>query len=111
MHNYEVRQQMYRGAIRSILSELVRQERLVIVEQFDLAEAKTKALVAKVSELQLNDVLLVTAEFDEKVWLASRNLYYVGFLPVNELDPIALIGFEKVLMTTAALRTLEERLA
>jgi len=53
----------------------------------------------------------VTAEFDEKVWLASRNLYYVGFLPVNELDPIALIGFEKVLMTTAALRTLEERLA
>ncbi|MEM6405330.1 MAG: 50S ribosomal protein L4 [Pseudomonadota bacterium] len=107
----KVNRKMYRGAIRSILSELVRQERLVIVEQFDLAEAKTKALVAKVSELQLNDVLLVTAEFDEKVWLASRNLYYVGFLPVNELDPIALIGFEKVLMTTAALRTLEERLA
>ncbi len=106
----KVNRKMYRGAIRSILSELVRQERLVIVEQFDLAEAKTKALVAKVSELQLNDVLLVTAEFDEKVWLASRNLYYVGFLPVNELDPIALIGFEKVLMTTAALRTLEERL-
>ena len=107
----KVNRKMYRGAVRSILSELVRQERLVVVEQFDLTEAKTKTLVAKVAELQLNDVLLVTAEFDEKVWLASRNLYHVGFLPVNELDPVALIGFEQVLITTAALRALEERLA
>ncbi len=107
----KVNRKMYRGALRSILSELVRQERLVVVEAFELAEAKTKALVAKVAELQLSDVLLVTAEFDETIWLASRNLYHTGYLPVNELDPVALIGFERVLMTTAVLRTLEERLA
>ena len=106
----KVNRKMYRGAIRSILSELVRQERLVVVAQFELSEAKTKALVAKMAELQLGDVLLVTEDFDEKVWLASRNLYHIGFLPVNELDPVALIGFERVLITTAALRTLEERL-
>jgi large subunit ribosomal protein L4 len=107
----KVNRKMYRGAIRSILSELVRQERLFVVEALDLAEAKTKALVAKMAELQLSDVLLVTADFDENLWLASRNLYHVGFLPVNELDPVALIGFEQVLITAAALRALEERLA
>ncbi len=107
----KVNRKMYRGAIRSILSELVRQERLFVVEALELAEAKTRALVVKMAELQLSDVLLVTADFDENLWLASRNLYHVGFLPVNELDPVALIGFEQVLITTAALRALEERLA
>lgn len=101
----------YRSAIRSILSELVRQDRLVVSDDFTVTEPKTKQLVAKMNDFQLEDVLIVTHEFDENLILASRNLYHVGILEAQEINPLSLIGFDKVLMTTEAIKQIEEKLA
>jgi len=101
----------YRSAIRSILSELVRQERLVVTNDFTVAEPKTKQLVAKMTELKLEDVLVVTHEYDENLELASRNLYHVGVLSADEINPLSLIGFDKVVMTEEAVKQIEEKLA
>ena len=101
----------YRSAIRSILSELVRQERLIITNDFTVAEPKTKQLVAKMNDMQLEDVLVVTHEFDENLALASRNLYHVGILEADEINPLSLIGFDKVVMTEEAVKQIEEKLA
>jgi large subunit ribosomal protein L4 len=102
---------MYRGAIKSILSELVRQERLIVVEKFGVDAPKTKALLAKLNELDLNDVLIVTPEVDENLFLSARNLYKVDVRDVQGIDPVSLIAFEKVLMTADAVKQLEEALA
>ncbi len=110
-HSQKVNKKMYRGAIRSILSELVRQERLVVVEKFGVDEPKTKALVAKLNDLELNDVLIVTAEVEENLFLAARNLYKVDVRDVQGIDPVSLIAFEKVLITAGAVKQLEEALA
>ncbi|GAA0853851.1 50S ribosomal protein L4 [Aliiglaciecola litoralis] len=110
-HSQKVNKKMYRGAIRSILSELVRQERLVVVEKFGVDEPKTKALVAKLNELELNDVLIVTSEVEENLFLAARNLYKVDVRDVQGIDPVSLIAFEKVLITADAVKQLEEALA
>ncbi|ROQ18786.1 50S ribosomal protein L4 [Gallaecimonas pentaromativorans] len=111
--NYEqkVNKKMYRGAIKSILSELVRQERLVVVENFGVSAPKTKELVAKLGELELKDVLIVTQEVDENLFLAARNLYKVDVRDVAGIDPVSLIAFDKVLMTAGAVKQLEEMLA
>ena len=101
----------YRSAMRSILSELVRQERLVVSDSFSVSEPKTKQLVAKMKELNLDDVLVVTHEFDENLALASRNLYHVGILEAAEINPVSLIGFDKVVMTSDAVKQIEEKLA
>jgi len=101
----------YRIAMRSILSELVRQERLIVSDDFSVSEPKTKLLVAKMNDMQLDDVLVVTHEFDEKLALASRNLYHVGILQAEEINPLSLIGFDKVVMTSAAIKQIEEKLA
>jgi large subunit ribosomal protein L4 len=101
----------YRTAIRSILSELVRQDRLIIADDFTVAEPKTKQLVAKMNDMKIEDVLVVTHEFDENLALASRNLYHVGILEADEINPVSLIGFDKVLMTSAALKQIEENFA
>jgi len=101
----------YRSAIRSILSELVRQERLVITNDFTVAEPKTKQLVAKMNEMQFEDVLVVTHEVDENLVMASNNLYHVGVVLADEIDPVSLIGFGKVVMTEQAVKQLEEKLA
>lgn len=110
-HSQKVNKKMYRGAIRSILSELVRQERLIVVEKFGVEGPKTKALVAKLNELELNDVLIVTAEVEENLFLAARNLYKVDVRDVQGIDPVSLIAFEKVLITAEAVKQLEESLA
>ncbi len=110
-HSQKVNKKMYRGAIRSILSELVRQERLIVVEKFGVEGPKTKALVAKLNELELNDVLIVTSEVEENLFLAARNLYKVDVRDVQGIDPVSLIAFEKVLMTADAVKQLEESLA
>jgi large subunit ribosomal protein L4 len=102
---------MYRGAVRSILSELVRQDRLVVVDSFSVAAPKTSELAAKLAEMALKDVLIVTAQFDENLMLASRNLYNIDVRPVGEVDPVSLIGFGKVVITADALKALEEKLA
>lgn len=110
-HSQKVNRKMYRGAIKSILSELVRQDRLVVVEKFDVESPKTKALVAKLNDLELNDVLIVTPEVDENLFLSARNLYKVDVRDVSGIDPVSLIAFEKVLITADAVKQLEEALA
>ena len=107
----KVNRKMYRGAMRSIWSELVRQERLVVVDDFKLAEPKTKGLLARLKELELDDVLIMAPEIDENLALASRNLYKVGVMDAGETDPVSLIGYDKVLVTSDALKQIEERLA
>ena len=110
-HSQKVNKKMYRGAIQSILSELVRQERLVVVEKFGVEAPKTKELIGKLNELDLNDVLIVTSEVDENLFLSSRNLYKVDVRDVQGIDPVSLIAFEKVLMTADAVKQLEESFA
>jgi len=111
--NYEqkVNRKMYRGALRSILSELVRQERLIVVESFGVDAPKTKELVGKLNDLGVTEALIVTEQFDENLMLASRNLYHVGATSVAEVGPVSLIGFDKVVITSGALKALEEKLA
>ncbi|GAB54193.1 large subunit ribosomal protein L4 [Glaciecola punicea ACAM 611] len=107
----KVNKKMYRGALKSILSELVRQDRLIVVEKFGVDAPKTKELIAKLNELELKDVLIVTSEVDENLFLASRNLYKVDVRDVQGIDPVSLIAFEKVLITADAVKQLEEALA
>jgi large subunit ribosomal protein L4 len=107
----KVNRKMFRGAIRSILSELNRQERLLVVDQIAVSAPKTKELVGKLKELELSDVLIIAADPDENLYLASRNLYGVDVCGVNEIDPVSLIAYEKVLVTEEAVKKLEERLA
>ncbi|WP_440876344.1 50S ribosomal protein L4 [Thalassotalea sp. PLHSN55] len=109
-HSQKVNRKMYRGAIKSILSELVRQERLVVVENFAVETPKTKELVAKLNGLELKDVLIVTPEVDENLFLSARNLYKVDVRDVDGIDPVSLVGFEKVLMTATAVKQIEEML-
>jgi large subunit ribosomal protein L4 len=111
--NYEqkVNRKMYRGAIRSQLSELLREGRMHVVQDLVVSSPKTKELVAQLKALDVNDVLLVTETLDENLILASRNLKNVGVLAVNELDPVSLIAFKNLVITSAAVKILEERLA
>ncbi|SDK36623.1 MULTISPECIES: 50S ribosomal protein L4 [Ferrimonas] len=110
-HSQKVNKKMYRAALQSILSELVRQDRLIVVEQFGVEAPKTKELVAKLKELSVEDVLIVTGEVDENLFLASRNLYKVDARDVAAIDPVSLIAFDKVLMTADAVKQIEEMLA
>lgn len=108
----KVNRKMYRVAMRSILSELVRQDRLVVVDDLKLADCKTKSLVAKLKEMNLKQVLIVTENFDENLFLAARNLYKVEVCQpgTSAFNPVNLVGFEKVLMTSAAVKKVEELL-
>ena len=110
-HEQKVNKKMYRGAMKSILSELVRQDRLIVVEKFGVETPKTKALVAQLKAMDLNDVLIVTKEVDENLFLAARNLHKVDVRDVQGLDPVSLIAFEKVLMTADAVKQIEEVLS
>ena len=107
----KVNRKMYRGAMRSILSELIRQERIVVVEDFALEKPKTKDMVARLSALGLADVLIVTAEQDDTLALASRNLRRVTVQRCTEVSPVSLLAFDKVLMTVVAAKRIEERFA
>jgi large subunit ribosomal protein L4 len=110
-HSQKVNKKMYRAALRSVLSELVRQDRLVIVNELALEAPKTKQLASKLKELDLDSVLILNEAFDEKVFLAARNLPNVGICDIGSLDPVVLIRFEKVLITLPALKLLEGRLS
>ncbi|SHF58200.1 LSU ribosomal protein L4P [Modicisalibacter ilicicola DSM 19980] len=110
-YTQKVNRKMYRAAMRSILSELVRQERLVAVEEFAVDSPKTKQLVGKLKELNLEKVLIVTEEVDEKLYLAARNIPNVDVVNVAAADPVSLVAFDKVLVTVSALRKFEEKLA
>ncbi|AGH80149.1 50S ribosomal protein L4 [Psychromonas sp. CNPT3] len=110
-HSQKVNRKMYRGAVRSILSELVRQDRLIVVENFTVSAPKTKELKAKLKEMDLKDVLIITEELDENLFLAARNLYKVDVRDVQGIDPVSLIAFDKVVVTASAVKKIEESLA
>lgn len=110
-HSQKVNKKMYRGAIRSILSELVRQERLIVVESFAVEIPKTRELLKQLSALNLREVLIVTDKVEENLYLAARNLHKVDVRDVAAIDPVSLIGFDKVLMTVGAIKQLEELLS
>jgi len=107
----KVNRKMYRGALRSILSELLRQGRLVTVSEFSMGQPKTKALLEKLKTLDTPDVLIVTDAIDDNLALAARNLPDVDVRTVSAADPVSLLRHEKVIMTQGAVKKLEEMLA
>ncbi|MDH4274688.1 MAG: 50S ribosomal protein L4 [Gammaproteobacteria bacterium] len=110
-YEQKVNRKMHQGAMRSILSELVRQERLVVVEDLRLDAPKTKQLVAKLKEFGLDNVLIVTEQPDNNLHLSARNLINVDVRPLAKTDPVSLVSHEKVLMSVGALKKIEELLA
>lgn len=110
-YGQKVNRKMYRGAVRSILSELARQERLTVVPELKLAAPKTKELKARLDDLGMADVLILLEGFEEPLFLAGRNLPNVEVMTADEADPVSLIAFDRVLATEGAIRKLEERLA
>ncbi|EDZ9581679.1 50S ribosomal protein L4, partial [Salmonella enterica subsp. enterica serovar Kentucky] len=98
-HSQKVNKKMYRGALKSILSELVRQDRLIVVEKFSVEAPKTKLLAQKLKDMALEDVLIITGELDENLFLAARNLHKVDVRDATGIDPVSLIAFDKVVMT------------
>jgi large subunit ribosomal protein L4 len=109
-HSQKLNRKMYRAAMRSILSELARQERLVVVESIAVAEPKTRLLVEQLAGYQLQDVLIVADEVDRNLYLAARNIPRVEVRDVAAVDPVSLVAFEKVVVTVPALRKFEEML-
>jgi large subunit ribosomal protein L4 len=105
----KINRKMYRGAIRSMLSELVRQDRLVVTDDLTLEAPKTQLLATKLSSWSLSNVLIVVEALDEKLFLAARNLPHVDLIEVAQINPLSLVEHERVLMTVAAVKLLEER--
>ena len=110
-HSQKVNKKMYRSAMRSILSELARSERLVVVESLSLEQPKTKLLVEALKGYGLDNVLIVASEVDQNLYLASRNLHKVDVRDVEGVDPVSLIAHEKVVVTVDAVKKFEEDLA
>ncbi|MCH8866553.1 MAG: 50S ribosomal protein L4 [Proteobacteria bacterium] len=110
-YKQKVNKKMYRAALRSVFSELVRQDRLVVVKDLELEAPKTKMLAGKLKDLDLDNVLILNEAFEEKIFLAARNLPNVGICDAASIDPVVLIRFEKVLITLPALKLIEERLS
>ena len=106
----KVNRKMYRGAIRSMLSELARTERLLVTDGIELAAPKTKLLASQLKAWSLPSVLIVIEATDEKLLLAARNLPHVEVLEVPALNPMSLAAYDKVLMTVGAVKLIEERL-
>ncbi len=109
-HSQKLNRKMYREALRSILSELARQDRLIVVESFDMEAPKTKGLTLKLAEYGLDNVLIVTENVNENLYLSARNLHKVDVRDATAADPVSLIGFDKVLVTVPALKKFEEML-
>ena len=109
-HSTKVNRKMYRGALRCILSELIRKERLIAVENFSVKAPKTKELLSQLKSLDMSNVLIVTEDGDENLFLAARNVRFVDVRDVEGVDPVSLISHDKVLITVAALKKLEEAL-
>ena len=109
-HSQKVNRKMYRAALRSIMSELARQDRLVVVESMDLETPKTKLLAKQLGEYGVDNVLIVSTEVGENLYLAARNLHKVDVRDVDGIDPVSLIGHEKVIVTVDAVKKFEEML-
>ena len=109
-HSQKVNRKMYRAAMQCILAELVRQERLIVVETFELAEAKTKSMLAKLAEFDATDALIVTEAVETGLYLAARNIPKIDVVDAAGINPVSLVGSEKVIITVAALKKIEELL-
>ena len=107
-HSQKVNRKMYRGALQAILSELVRQDRLVVLDKFDLSSPKTSELRAKLADLGFEKGLIITAQVDWNLFLATRNVPNVYALDVAGLDPVSLVAADKVVMTVDAVKKIEE---
>lgn len=106
----KVNRKMYRGAMQCILAELVRQDRLVLVEEIQVSAPKTKELLAKLNDLNATRALIVTDAVDENLYLAARNLPFVDVVDATAIDPVSLIAFDKVVMSVAAAKKIEVEL-
>lgn len=110
-YEQKVNRKMYRGALRSIYSELIRLERLTIIESIELAKPKTKEIISTLNELKIDGrILIITEAVDENLYLATRNLPNIEVLDVPAVDPVCLIGVDKVVVTVPALKQIEELL-
>ena len=107
----KVNRKMYRGAMQCILAELIRQDRLILVEELAISAPKTKELIAKLNELNAPRALIITKTVDENLYLAARNIPHVNVLDTSEVDPVSLIAFDKVIMSVEAAKQFEEALA
>jgi len=107
----KVNRKMYRGALCSILSELIRQERLIVVDNLNVLEAKTKQLIANLGRFALTDVLLIGEDVSDALYLSARNLHWVGLADSEAIDPALLISYAKVLVSQGALVRLQEQLS
>ncbi len=110
-HSQKVNKKMYRVGMRSILSELLRQERLVVVDSLSVDEPKTKLLVNMLKDFVDSKVTIITDEIDTNLGLASRNLYKINVVEATKVDPLSLVGADKVIVTLPAMKRLEEVLA
>lgn len=106
----KVNRKMYRGAMQCILAELVRQDRLVLVDDFTVSAPKTKELMTKLQSLGLTNALIITDAVDENLYLAARNIPHIDVIDTTAVDPVSLIGYEKVLMSVPAAKKLEVEL-
>ena len=109
-HSQKVNRKMYRAALRTIMSELARQDRLVVVESLEVEQPKTKLLVQQLGEYGVDNALIVSTEVGENLYLASRNLHKVDVRDVDGVDPVSLIAHDKVIVTVDAVKKFEEML-
>jgi large subunit ribosomal protein L4 len=109
-HSQKVNRKMYRAAMQTIMSELARQDRLMVVESLDLEAPKTKLLLQRLGEYGVDNVLIVSTEVNENLYLAARNLHKVNVSDVDDIDPLSLIGHDKVMVTVGAVKRFEEML-
>lgn len=110
-HSVKVNRKMYRAAMCSIVSELARQGRLVVVESLDVEQPKTKLLVKQLGDYGVDNALIVATDVDENLYLAARNLHKVDVRDVSGVDPVSLLAYDKVLVTVDAVKKIEEMLA
>ncbi|QCI24555.1 50S ribosomal protein L4 [Buchnera aphidicola (Muscaphis stroyani)] len=110
-HSQKVNKKMYRGALKSIFSELIRQKRLIVFENFSLNKPKTKFLVQKLRDIHLKNVFIITDKIDNNLLLASRNLHLVDVKDVDSINPVSLISFKHVIITVKAIKKVEEILS
>ena len=104
----KMNRKQYRAAMQCILSELARQDRLVLVDEFKADEAKTRVMAARLKDMSMDNVLIVTEDVDENLYLSIRNIPYIGICDVAALDPLSLVRFDRVMMTVGAARKVEE---
>lgn len=110
-YSQKVNRKMYRAAMRSVLSELVRQDRLVVVKDLEMKAPKTNEIVKTLAKLELDHVLILVKEYDDNLTLSVRNLPWADVLDMREVNPVSLVRYEKVLATSDAIKALEERFA